>query len=942
MTLLTPKPSRPDPIPPGTEACDCCSGVGYATPRAIDNRAGLTTISYRVGTYTAFRSSLHASLSGENTRAASDAGPAAGDLARLKTRDAGDFTIGLIDAFACAADVLTFYQERIANESYLGTARERVSLQEMGRLIGYRLRPGVAAETLLAFTFETPPSPPAGARPEPGMFVTGVPAEVQVAAGLAVRSVPGPNEQPQVFETVESIAARPEWNAMQPWMNRVAQPVRGDTFAYLQGVATRLRAGDAVLFVGAQYVANRNSDQWELRILDSVMPEVAHDRTRVAWRRPLAHFDPGEAAAPNVYALRRRASVYGHNAPAWPSMPAAFRVDYEKAFPREREPSRVRARSIAPGTRDTPGALGDGVVGDPGGFGGVTTSKPNDWPRFRISPIAGSVDLDAVHAEIPAGSFVVLAKGAFNYATEPPPANMAVALFTVGEVSEVARNEFALSGKVSRLALRGPLSRFDVVRSASVSGRSDELELAGSGYAQFRDEVRGTTVFGEAEGLELAHYPVTDAVAGMTIPANVAPDGLQKGRRLIVRGTRVRDGAAVVHSARLLRAEPAGSGRALLHIEPPLQAALTRDSVVVHANVALAVHGETVSQILGAGNAATPFQRFELKQLPLTWRGAATELGAAAELTVRVDGVAWTRRDTLYGAGPLDQTYTLIDDEKGRLFVQFGDGARGARPSSGQNNVRTTYRKALGAAGNVAAESLTQPTVRPLGLKGVSNPLPAAGGTDGEHEAQARANIPLVTRTLGRAISVLDYEDFARAFSGVAKARAQVLHLPGGPAVAITIAGPANTVIAPDSPIWINLAAALTANGDPHVRVRLLPHRPATFRVGIKLKCDAAYEAAAVLPAVEAAVRERFSFDACALGAPVQQSGMIAVVQGVPGVIAVDLDELYGGTEPASQTVRSSQVRLLAGRMCVHGGIPLGDEILTLDPSPFDRLEEMT
>ena len=53
--------------------------------------------------------------------------------------------------------MLTFYQERIANESYLRTAVERVSLQEMGKLVGYRLRPGVAAETWLAFALETPP-----------------------------------------------------------------------------------------------------------------------------------------------------------------------------------------------------------------------------------------------------------------------------------------------------------------------------------------------------------------------------------------------------------------------------------------------------------------------------------------------------------------------------------------------------------------------------------------------------------------------------------------------------------------------------------------------------------------------------------------------------------------------------------------------------------------
>ena len=45
--------------------------------------------------------------------------------ARLRTRDDDDFTIALLDAWATVADVLTFYQERIANESYLRTATER-------------------------------------------------------------------------------------------------------------------------------------------------------------------------------------------------------------------------------------------------------------------------------------------------------------------------------------------------------------------------------------------------------------------------------------------------------------------------------------------------------------------------------------------------------------------------------------------------------------------------------------------------------------------------------------------------------------------------------------------------------------------------------------------------------------------------------------------------
>jgi hypothetical protein len=42
------------------------------------------------------------------------------------------------------------------------------------------------------------------------------------------------------------------------------------------------------------------------------------------------------------------------------------------------------------------------------------------------------------------------------------------------------------------------------------------------------------------------------------------------------------------------------------------------------------------------------------------------------------------------------------------------------------------------------------------------------------------------------------------------------------------------------------------------------------------------------------------------------------------------------------QTLKSRQVRLLASRMRVSGGVPLPAELLTLDSAPFDRLEEMT
>lgn len=873
------KPHVP-PLPAGSENCGCCDGITVETPQGVANRDGLSAIIYRIGDHAQFRESLHALLS------SSQFAP----LAKLRTRDDDDFTIGLIDAFACSADVLTFYQERIANESYLRTAVERVSLQEMGKLIGYRLRPGVAAETWLAFALETPPAAPPNLPAEPGNFITGVPASLALDTGLKVQSVPGPGEKPQTFETVEALAeARPAWNGIRPWMADSVKPGKNDTLTYVAGVRNNLKPGDALLILGDEFLANKNNNNWDFRFIDGVELQPDADRTLVRWKRGLGSISPYTNPTlqnPQIHVLRKRAAVFGHNAPMWGSMTHDYRYYY-------------------PGGHDSDNNL------------------LGAWPNFVVSPAGstasgGHVDLDVVYPEVHNGGYVVLAKGGFNYANEPVPAGTYIELYEVANVTEVSRAEFALSGKVTR------------------------LQLQGDNYAaQFQSRVRETAVFAQSEPLQFAQYPVTADVAGDRIPANVATTGLLPGRKLIVRGVQAKDGQAVVVQATLVAAHAVGTTRCELEISPPLAQPLKRDSVVVHANVALASHGESVSQVFGSGNASQAFQRFELKQLPLTYRAADNKIGAAAELTVRVGDIAWHERPTMYGAPQTDRAYTLSTDEQGRQYVVFSDGTRGARLPSGMNNVRAAYRKGLGVGGNVAAEKLTQLMSRPLGLKSVSNPARAEGGTDPEAPDAARQSMPLFTRTLGRAVSLLDYEDFARAFSGVAKAQAQVLNFAAGKAVAISIAGPDGAPLTPNSPVWQHLLGALKDSGDPFVAVQLLPFQASTFHLGIKVKRDPDYEAKTVLAAVEAALREHFAFDARELGQPVQQSEVIAVAQGVPGVVAVELTRLYGGTQPLVQTLPSKQVRLLASRMRVQSGIALPAELLTLDPDPFDTLEEM-
>src|SRR3990172_4755172 len=59
----------------------------------------------------------------------------------------------LIDLLAAAADELSDYQDRVANEAYLATARKRVSLARHARLMDHHIHEGNQASTWLALSF---------------------------------------------------------------------------------------------------------------------------------------------------------------------------------------------------------------------------------------------------------------------------------------------------------------------------------------------------------------------------------------------------------------------------------------------------------------------------------------------------------------------------------------------------------------------------------------------------------------------------------------------------------------------------------------------------------------------------------------------------------------------------------------------------------------------
>ncbi|PWT99389.1 MAG: putative baseplate assembly protein [Terriglobia bacterium] len=264
--------------------CGCCSGIEIATPQSEYNRPGLPALSYRVGTYATFFESMLARLSSLALDATADDG--SGTVSRLyplkglTTRELNDPSIALLDAWAVVSDVLTFYQERIANEGYLPTAIERRSLLELARLVGYRLRPGVASSVFLAFT-----------------VTSGFKGEIPV--GTRAQSVPNPGETAQFFETSDELYARDDWNALKPRLTRpqIITPVPDpalkvvnhlgtnadvvDTL-FLQGVATNLKSGDGLVIVFGD-----DPGEQVLRFAQDVDLDADHSRTRVVLQEAL-------------------------------------------------------------------------------------------------------------------------------------------------------------------------------------------------------------------------------------------------------------------------------------------------------------------------------------------------------------------------------------------------------------------------------------------------------------------------------------------------------------------------------------------------------------------------------------------------------------------------------------------------------------------------------
>jgi hypothetical protein len=340
----------------------------------------------------------------------------------------------------------------------------------------------------------------------------------------------------------------------------------------------------------------------------------------------------------------------------------------------------------------------------------------------------------------------------------------------------------------------------------------------------------------------------------------------------------------------------AGDGaRSQFVLDQPLRYVYHRATVEIAGNVVPATNGETVAnEILGSGSSAVANQQFTLKSDPVTWVPAPNPRGLASTIGVRVDEVAWSEVPSLLDAGPDSQVFAVSTDLQGHTQVVFGDGENGSRLPTGADDVVATYRTGIGPDGNVAAGSLSILPETIEGMDTVTNPIAASGGTAPQSRNSIRRLAPLALRNVERIVSTGDFAAFALGFAGVAKADAVLARRGGMPVVLVTVAGANGAAIAKGSAMSDAtlgaLRGAMLGAVAPGVSFELASYKRIAFRTAATLRIDPRFENDLVLAAARGALLAAFSFDSRALGAGVAASSVMSVLNGVAGVVSVDLD----------------------------------------------------
>ena len=691
-------------------------------PLRPENRPALNHIGYRLGAYPDVLAAMLRELN------------ASTDLAQWTHRAPDDPGIALIESAAVVADILTFYQEHYANEVFLRTASWRESVQELVRLTGYRLTPGIGGRT--SFAVEVKGSSPVV-----------VPIDFPIKAELENAA------DPIDFLTGAEHTAYPHLSRFRSYRRR-----------YL---STGLSAGATtfeIFAVGGSedpaVLTAFDLKQGDKLMLVAAAPAWITSGTTLSAQKPAQIVKVSKVTQ---QLGRIVVEVEGSVREYWSGAVTAYRVNRVFRHFAHNMPPKLTYQSGSGSSMTTlqkDSYFNRHVGGEADHYCNSTPEYLHTNLPINILPLDQEVNDLSLGAKIIAEMLVsptdttgeTLRQVALVYTIQRLQALTMNWGNITGPSTWISVNGTALVANPSFIGARADLRQIRIheVTSAALSLRNPFLITTGNLSANNELFYYGSQAEAQALVNRRVYFQTLDGrFAHATVSAiDVASPTYPRMRQMT------------------LDQKPKGFKRQDFDETTP--------ATDVFGNIVDVTQGKAESSVpLGNGDARQTFQTFKLPKNPLTYLLVPEATPAhVPELAIHVNGREWTRVDSFFGRGPLEEIYIVREDAKGESYAQFGDGETGARVPSGIKNVVAQNRTGLGALGPGKAGAKPSAGAKLDNLEKLTLAGEVTEGASAEDAEKARLTAPGKLQSLGRLVSLRDYETETLQIGGVVTAAA--------------------------------------------------------------------------------------------------------------------------------------------------------------------------
>jgi hypothetical protein len=712
-----------------------------------------------------------------------------------------DMGIALAELVAYVSDRLSYYQDAVATEAYIETARRRVSLRRHALLVDYHVHDGCNARAWVQVTTNANPGTPVFLDRTLTRFYTYAPGMPSTLAVCANQEQAALIAGVQVFEPLADalIFAENAQMTFYTWGNSNCCLPQGATEATLMGTYTNLQPGDVLIFkVKGPFTG------------DPADAEIRH-RCAVRLTAVLAKNSSGQPIVDPLIDTSGNA-ITGSGKTPQPVTEIQWAQDDALPFPVCISSTYLDENSDSHPVANVSIALGNIVLADHGltmpaaSLGSVppptiyypntsdrcslqaaTPVSPRYNPQVPNTPLTQAIPITAVAladvgnpitpsnnpvpltgVSIPLSSssgFVALTLQTTNCASWP-------AFFGV-----VVKPNSGTSGNIDlSVVYNSPDGAAGTNKLITVESFTNlSLHSADADYA--------VTAVNSSQLIRLtqptaapdpAGLPATPTMLSTTGSVNLQDTSSTPVTYLSVQPTATNAWPALFGAEASPNANPTFFDLAIVYNPASGATGVTPFPVTVEqftnlspATAADEIDSESALVIVqGFAEAIDPtLAAFDLMNLdPSTAIPGITLSGTLNNVTS-----TWTPLQNLLASGAEDTNFVVEVEADNTAALRFGDNTNGLSPPTG-TAFTATWRVGNGTAGNVGAESLTFLAAGDGRITGCSNPMPASGGTDPETNAQIQRRAPQQFLTQERAITMADYVDAAESNSLVRNA----------------------------------------------------------------------------------------------------------------------------------------------------------------------------